>query len=144
MVGALTLALMPAAAAQPAPAQIEGTVELIFPDPPDVPHWVYTLSGDIEGIARIDVPRMAFRGSVEHWEEVMTFDTSDGATIVAESRGVWDMTGLDYETHGIVVSVEGSGGAYDYLVGMDIHAKATLDSNIIVPGLTGVVTYRIR
>jgi len=138
---ALVLALMPAASAHPIkPLRAAGTAELVLPAPPDVPHWVYTLTGDIEGIARVDVPFASFPGKTEHWDEVMVI-RSDLGTITIESRGVWNMNKypFKYRTTGTVTEATGD---YAHLIGASAHLHGWTDS--IIPPIAGEVRLRIN
>jgi hypothetical protein len=138
---ALALALVPAASAHPIkPVRAAGTAELVFPPAPDVPHWVYTLTGDIEGLARVDVPAASFPGTTEHWDEVMVI-TSDFGTITVESRGVWNMNKypFKYRTTGIVTEATGE---YAYLIGAIAHLHGWTDS--IIPPIAGEVSLRLN
>ena len=138
---ALVLALVPAASAHPIkPLRAAGAAELVLPAPPDVPHWEYTLTGDIEGIARVDVPSASFPGKTEHWDEVMVI-TSDLGTITIESRGVWNMNKypFKYRTTGTVTEAT---GAYAYLIGASAHLHGWTDS--IIPPIAGEVSLRLN
>ncbi len=131
----------PAAMGHPmTPIRAAGDAVLVFPDEPDVPHWRYTLTGDINGIARVDVPFARFPGATEHWDEIMVITTSDG-TITIESRGVWNMKKFPYKfrTTGVVTAADGS---YAHLVGARAHLHGWTDS--IMPPISGEVSLRIN
>lgn len=139
--GSLVLALVPAASAHPIkPLRSTGGAELVFPAPPDVPHWVYTLTGDIVGTARVDVPTFSYPGLTEHWEEVMVITAADG-TITIESKGVWNMNKFPFKVR-TTGAVTDATGAYSYLIGASAHTTGWTDS--IVPPMTGEVSLRIN
>jgi hypothetical protein len=138
---AFVLALIPAASAHPMkPLRTAGTAELVFPAPPDVPHWEYTLTGDIEGTARVDVPFASFPGKTEHWDEVMVI-TSGLETITIESKGVWNMNKYPFKfrTTGTVTEATGD---YAYLIGASAHLHGWADS--IIPPIAGEVSLRLN
>jgi len=101
-----------------------------------------TLTGDLSGVARVDVLWTEIQGAIEHWSEVMAIQTDDGATIVVESRGVWNLETYNFETRGTVTSAEGADGAYDHVVGLKAHARGSTSG--VVPPLTGEMTLRIK
>ncbi|MEN8112768.1 MAG: hypothetical protein ABFS21_00150 [Actinomycetota bacterium] len=139
--GALVVASMPGASAHPIkPIRTGGDAVLVFPPPPDVPHWAYTLTGDIDGTARVDVPSARFPGLTEHWDEVMEITAADG-TITVESKGVWNMNKYPYKfrTTGIVTDATGQ---YVYLIGASAHLQGWTDS--IDPPITGEVNLRFN
>lgn len=141
---AFVLALIPAASAHPIkPVRAGGPAVLVFPAPPDVPHWEYTLTGDIEGTARVDVhpASVSYPGKTEHWDEVMVI-TSGLETITIESKGVWNMNKkppFKFRTTGTVTEATGD---YAYLIGASAHLHGWTDS--LIPPIAGEVSLRLN
>lgn len=124
------------------PERSDVSLLLVFPDPPDVPHWIYTLTGDVAGVARVDITSSEFHGTMLRWTEVMVVETDDGATITVESRGAWSVVTLGYKTRGTVSEVAGAGGAYDHLAGVPVIGWGYTDSAALGDGSTGAGTLR--